>query len=412
MTFFNSLKLAATTDEKRLLLSYFQEKTTAEGKVTTVCQVTGMSFTIVEPFLPTFSGISYEGLSPLAQLSAAIQLGKRQYSEAHYNLVPSTLAGAILSILHHWDLRGDHLSAVEANIVLSQLPLLELSSILRFLARLSVHERTRIPHLSLDGMLPEKAKNWIVNARRAIDVTDYTPVYKEPKMVERGILDSSILVETRQEARKLLQSLRADAILPINLQTIITMSIQKNNLAMISDELRSNIVNALVKLATPDCLSLAAIFTDTAKNLTMQERIIKQQFEGSLDSASDNFIDTQVPSKKLTLAEILAKKREQLSTKNNPVKSMIAMMEEVEAEIVAEGEAHTLTASSITKSEEESIEEEFLEDHESLEAIQAASQIKELDMEPDSLLFSEDISDNDAYTNIDVDSLEDGEQTS
>jgi hypothetical protein len=138
----------------------------------------------------------------------------------------------------------------------------------------------------------------------------------------------------------------------------------------------------------------------------MQERIIKQQFEGSLDSASDSFIDTQIPSKKLTLAEILAKKREQLATKNNPVKSMIAMMEEVEAEIVAEG----AESEEVESEAEEYVEEEFLEDHESLEAIQAEAGIAEIDMEPDSLLFSQDISDNDAYTNIDVDSLEDGEQ--
>lgn len=408
MAFSNSLKLSASTQEKQQLLAYFQEKTTATGSVTSVCNITGMRFTIVEPFLPTFSGICYEGLSPLAQLSAAIALGKRSYSEAHYNLVPSTLAGAILSIMHHWNLRGDHLTAVEANMVLSQLPLLELSNILRFLARLSNHEQKRIPHLSLEGMLPEKAKNWYINAKRAVDVTDYEPVYKAPKIQEKGIVDTSVMVETRQQARKLLQNLKADSILPLNLQTIIAMSIQKNNLAMISSELRQNIVAALQKLATPDCLSLAAIFQDCAKNLTMQERIIQQQIDSSFENASDSFVDTNVPSKKLTLAEILAKKREQLAQKNDPVLSTLAILNE---EAQAWDATHTQqeAAEYAEEEEEEIVEPEFIEDHESLEAIQTESNIQELDLEPDSLTFGQESQEDIAF-NLDVDSLSDNEE--
>lgn len=404
MTFFNSLKLSATTDEKQKLLAYFQDK--SNGHVVSVCQITGMSFTIVEPFLPTFSGICYEGLSPLAQFSAAIALGKRSYSEAHYNLVPSTLAGAILSIMHHLDLRGDHLTAVEANMVLSQLPLLELSNILRFLARLSAHEQKRIPHLSLEGMLPEKAKNWYINAKRAIDVTDYEPVYKTPKTENKGIIDASVMVETRQAARKLLTNLKADSILPLNLQTIIAMSIQKNNLAMISSELRSNIITALTKLATADCLALAAIFQDCAKNLTMQERIIQQQIDSSFENASDSFENTQVPSKKLSLAEILAKKKEQLQQQRDPVLSTLAILNEAAQEW---DEEHP-TAEELDDSEddEEVIDEEFLEDHESLEAIQSEAQIEELDLEPESLTFGSETNEEDISFNLDVDNLDEG----
>lgn len=411
MTFFNSLKLAATTQEKQQLLAYFQDK--SNGHVVSVCQITGMSFTIVEPFLPTFSGICYEGLSPLAQFSAAIALGKRSYSEAHYNLMPSTLAGAILSIMHHLDLRGDHLTAVEANMVLSQLPLLELSNILRFLARLSSHEQKRIPHLSLEGMLPEKAKNWYINAKRAIDVTDYEPVYKEPKLKDKGIVDASVMVETRQAARKLLVNLKADSILPLNLQTIIAMSIQKNNLAMISAELRSNIVTALTKLATLDCLALATIFQDCAKNLTMQERIIQQQIDSNFESASDNFENTQVPSKKLTLAEILAKKKEQLATQRDPVLSALAILNEAAQEWDST-HTHTHTQEQGESVDQDFVEDilddivdpEFLKDHESLEVIQAESNIQELDLEPDSLNFGHESQEDISFN---VDSLEDGE---
>lgn len=404
MTFSNSLKLSASTQEKQQLLAYFQEKTTATGSVTSVCQITGMRFTIIEPFLPTFSGICYEGLSPLAQLSAAIALGKRSYSEAHYNLVPSTLAGAILSIMHHWNLRGDHLTAVEANMVLSQLPLLELSNILRFLARLSSHEQKRIPHLSLEGMLPEKAKNWYINAKRAVDVTDYEPVYKAPKIQEKGIVDTSVMVETRQAARKLLTNLKTDNILPLNLQTIIAMSIQKNNLAMISSELRSNIVTALTKLATPDCLALATIFADCAKNLTMQERIIQQQIDSSFESASDSFQNTNVPSKRLSLAEILAKKKEQLAQQRDPVLSTISILQEAANEW---DEEHPTTEElDDSEDDEEAIDEEFLEDHESLEAIQAESEIEELSLEPDSLTFGSETTEDISF---DVSSLNDTE---
>lgn len=405
--------------DKRELLAYFTNKSNKQRLV--VCEITGIAFQIQEPFLPPLRGMIWQGLSPLASIDAALQLGKYSYSEAHYNLEPSTLAGAILSLLSAFNLRHDKLSAVEANMILSQNSLYDLSSALRFLARLSTHERRRIPSISFNEAEPASIKTWLWAAKRAIDVTDFEPTYKEPKLqTGKGILDQSILVETRKEARSLLQSLKADSILPLKLQTIIQMSIQKNNLAMISEELRNNIIKGLESLATPDCFSLAAIFRTTAKNLTVQESITKRQFEEGFESASDSFTGTNVPSLKLSLKEILEQRKNMTSKEKKSQKQiaseLLDMIPSIESEVEAEqmhpsdcecGECYT-EEELATMQEDQSIDEEFLEDHDSLEAIQKEAQIEELFVKQ--LEFSDATQDD--LPNLDVDSLFNEEEQS
>lgn len=293
--------------DKQILLQAFKQR---ESKQTTiVCNITGISYKIEAPMLPKIPGLCYQGLSPLASLASSLTLGKLSYSQGHSTLSTSVLAGAVLSLLHHYNIRKDKLSAVEANILLSSLPLYSLSQALSFLANLSQHECKRIPFLSLAENDSDTLKQWLISAHRALDTTIFeqqqAPTIKINK--GKGILDQSVQVETRKQARVLLQNLKAENILPLKLQTIIQISIQKNNLALMGDQLRNNIVSALISLATPDCLSLAAIFKSTAANLTHQEAITKQQFDSNFESASDSFTTTKKP----TLLEIIARKKAQ-----------------------------------------------------------------------------------------------------
>ncbi len=377
------------TKQKHELLAYFQQKAGKDFSV--VCEITGMSFKVEAPFLPPLRGMIYSGLSPLASLDAALQIGKLSYSEAHCSLTPQTIAGAILSILKAYGLRQDKLSAVEANLLLSQLPLIDLSRILSFLAKLSTHERRRVPHLSLSNFDASSMKAWLWATKRAIDVTDFEPVYKAPKLEPKGIILQSVIVETRKQARALLNNLKQANILPLKLQTIISISIQKNNLAMINEELRKNIIAGLLKLETPDAIALANIFKQAGSQLTTQESIIKTQMEMGED-VTDSFVSQGMQAKNLTLAEIIAAKKASLqakpATQEKSQKQIAAelldmlpaIVDEVEAEQV-EWHEHDCLCERCIEAEEASVDPEFLEDHESLDAIQAETQIEELDLD-------------------------------
>jgi hypothetical protein len=365
--------------DKQQLLSYFKDKRNKELTVT--CEITGMTFVISAPILHNVKGFCYSGLSPLANKEAALSLGECTYSEAHYDLAPSTLAGAFLSLSFHYKLRLDHLSAIEANMLISQLPLFQISRALSFLAALSSHQLKRIPRFSLDEGEPEALKNWLSDCQEALDITNYTTIEQpQPKLsASKSFIDSSIITETRKAARELLKLLKADSILPLRLSTIISMSIQKNNLAMISVELRKNIIAALTKLGTENCINLASIFAETGKNLTNQESIVSKL----LDEPASHFSTiSNAPSVKLSLAEIIAQKKAQsIQDKIEVVPNTLKLIAELNAEIEAEIEESV--------QQEESIEEEFLTDHDSEEAIMSASGISELDLEDDDFILEQ-----------------------
>lgn len=379
--------------DKQLLLSYFKDKATKH--IITVCDITGISFEILSPDIPNTKGYCFSGLSPLANKEAAEQLALCRYSEAHYDLSNSVMAGTLLSLLHHYKLRTDKLSAIEANMVLSQLPLFQLSQTCNFVVALTDHELCRIPHLSLESAEPSTLKHWYLDCQRVLDVTDYAPIEQPQPKTKGSYIDQSIVVEDRKQARALLKDLKTNSVLPIKLQTIVTMSIQKNNLAMISPELRKNIVAGLEKLGTPECLSLAAIFVRTGKNLTQQEAIISK----SLEEPASAFKDiSNAPSVRLTLAEIIAQKKQQ--AQQRPMNEALSIISDIEAE----GESGLAEEGA-----EEIIAEEFLLDTDSNEAIMALSGISELDLDSDDLVANQDLPDYEGNS-LDLDSLFDAEE--
>lgn len=376
--------------ERQVLLSYFRIKATKQ--LISVCNITGISFEIVTPIIPNTKGHCFSGLSPLANKEAAEQLALCRYSEAHYDLSSSVLAGVLLSLFHHYNLRADHLSAVEANMILSQLPLFQLSQTCNFVAALTDHEIRRIPHISLESGEPSTLKHWYLDCQRVLDISNYAPIeQQQPKLKTKTFVDNSVSVEDRQAARALLKTLKANSILPLKLQTIIQMSIQKNNLAMISAELRKNIIAGLEKLGTEECLELAAIFSHISKNLTNSDAIVSKL----LDEPISQFKDiTNAPSIKLTLAEIIAQKKEQAAKK--PMNEALAIIAEIDAE-------------DQEQDDDEAIEPEFLADHESDDAIMAEAGISELNLSSDDFISNEDQEAIDTPS-LDLDSLIDSEE--
>lgn len=322
--------------DKQILLSYFKAKDSKERLV--VCNITGMHFEILSPNLPSIAGLVYSGLSPLANLKAAETYASYKYSEGHYDQEPQALSGAILSLLYHYKLRHDKLSAVEANMILSQLPLYVLSKALNYIVSLTPYERKRVDGLSLAEGDPFTLKAWLVKCYDVLDISNYATEQEiEPITKKKPILIHSITAEIKKQAKELLSIVKDTTDIDSKLSTIISMSICKNNLALISPELRSNIIAKLNKLGTAEAYELAGIFTSSKSNASQQETIVSKL----LDEPVSIFPSQVEPlTAKLSLKEIIAMKREQEARKAAKApKSFKELMLEANDELINEAES-------------------------------------------------------------------------
>lgn len=311
-----------TTSDKRQLLAYFKAKDATE--VTTVCNITGMSFTIIAPTLPNIQGLTYQCLSPLATLANAETFAFYTYKEAHKEQEQQTLAGALLSLFYHYKLRADKLSAVEANMLLSQLPAYFLSQTLNFVVNLSNKEKERISPISLAEGDPYALKNW-VNVCHEILAVEFSPPIRETVTVKvrKPLLIQTVTSETRKEAKALLNSLKASNLIDTKLASVIAMSLSKNNLALLSSSLRKTIINKLYAIQTDDTDALGNIFADAASNASQQEAIVSKLMDErpSIFAEAPEVLSLSTH----TLAEIIAikKEREALKQKANTL-SLVA----------------------------------------------------------------------------------------
>lgn len=380
--------------DKQTLLSYFKAKD--EKQLTVVCNITGMHFQIVAPTLPNIKGLIYSGLSPLASLRAAETFASYKYSEGHYDQEPQTLAGAILSLLHHYKLRHDKLSAVEANMILSQLQPYVLSKALNYIVSLTPHERKRVDGLSLAEGDPFTLKAWLVKCYDVLDISNYAIEQEvETKPTKKPLLIHSVTPETKQEAKELLAIIKTTTDIDSKLTSIISMSIAKNNLALISPELRSNIINKLNKLGTNEAYELAAIFTAAKSNASQQETIVSKL----LDEPVSIFPAKIEPlTSKLSLKEIIALKREQeakQAARQQPLsfkEELLLAASELETDGRPKAPAESLASPNCSQQIEEILSDDESIDSEdalayatsdSLEMEMEEAEIEELDFEKD-----------------------------
>lgn len=225
-------------------------------------------------------------MSPFACIDTCQHIAKQRYSESHCKMAPTVLAGILIVLLDHYELRKDKLSTTEANLILSRVPPFELSQSLTFLSelpKLSQHKRQSIPSISLSGLDYRTLSVWRIAALTAINTFTSTPETTRIKRITKTsgklIQDTSVTSETIKEARELLKQLREDGIINNKLNTILTVVLQKNNLTVIAPSLRTNLLAALDKLGTANCLALAKIIKDTGQSLTYQEKAIHKDLD-------------------------------------------------------------------------------------------------------------------------------------
>lgn len=390
------------TSERQALLSAFKQR--EQTKTMIHCAASGIALEVTMPSMAgTPKDLVYSSMSPFACIDTCIHIAKQRYSESHCKMTPTVLAGILIVLLDHYELRKDKLSTTEANLILSRVPPFELSQSLSFLSelpKLSQHKRSSIPAISLSALDYRTLSVWRIAALTAINTFTSTPETTRIKRITKAsgklIQDSSVTSETIKEARELLKQLREDGIINNKLNTILTVVLQKNNLTVIASSLRTNLLAALEKLGTPNCLALAKIIKDAGQSLTYQEKAIEKDFESgeitnfpssmpstidgrAADEAtlsSNNEQDNSDDSKPLSLLErIKASKKQQ---QRDSAAAFIAMAKEAATEIeeeietedqdVAEGTSPTsATDEELEDSIEDSIEDDEEDDEQASE---------------------------------------------
>ncbi len=344
------------TSERQALLSAFRQREAQTIQIH--CQASGIAMEMKAPCYAQINGLAFDGMSPFASIDTCMTIAKQRYSESHCRMAPTVLAGITIVLLDHYGLRKDKLSTTEANLILSRVPPFELSQALTFLSelpKLSQHKRQSVPSISLSALDYRTLSVWRQAALVAINTFTSTPEITRIKRLSTStgklITDSSVTSETIKEARELLKQLREDGIINNKLNSILTVVLQKNNLAMIAPSLRNNLLAAMDKLGTPNCLALAKIIKDADANKTNQEKAITQDFNtghitnfppstksgiDSIEATVEATIEDSIPSKPLSLLDRIrmAKKQEQRTS----AMDFIAMAHEVEAEIESEQE--------------------------------------------------------------------------
>lgn len=386
------------TLERQALLSAFKQRELT--KTIIHCPASGIAIEVLAPSMAPRLGLIYHAMSPFASSDLCQEIAKQRYSESHCKMAPTVLAGILIVLLDHYELRKDKLSPTEANLILSRVPLFELSQSLTFLSelpKLSVHKRNSIPAISLSSLDYKVLTAWRIAAMTAINTFTSTPETTRIKRITRVsgrlITDSSVASETIKKARELLKQLREDGIVNQKLNAILTVVLQKNNLAMIASSLRTNLLAALDKLGTSNCLALAKIIKDAGQSLTYQEKAITTDFESgqitnfplSLESSPKAKVEslTDEDSKPLSLLERIkaAKKQQQ----RDSATAFIALAKEAATEIEAQSNAKSTCPTSVTDEEtkeNEEIEASIEEDKEENEETdnEPASELrKELD---------------------------------
>lgn len=269
------------------------------------CSITGISTTILAPELPKLKGISYSGLHPLASYETCKELSRMRYSEEHIRLPATILAGAILCILHHTQLRHDNIEATTANAILCTLPTFTLSQILSFAGTLELWHIKRIPSLSLEEQDATALVHWYDSCESAFaaSISERLASYEEHITVRRisSTKEKPQLIAIRKEARALLDSLKDMNALPSKLSEVCNTLLQKDYILTASETLKDKVCTALRLLQIDEADKLAKVIEDASKKATSTDKSKASAFDNEIERVSD--LST---IKRKTLAEIIA----------------------------------------------------------------------------------------------------------
>lgn len=382
------------TSERQALLSAFKQRETTRTLIH--CTASGIALEVNTPSMTPAFPLVYTSLSPFACIDTCTHIAKQRYSESHCKMAPTVLAGILIVLLDHYELRKDKLSTTEANLILSRVPPFELSQSLSFLSelpKLSQHKRSSIPAISLSALDYRTLSIWRIAALTAINTFTSTPETTKIKRITKTsgklIQDTSIDDITRKAIKGLIKELEVNDIINKKLATILKVVSQGNNLVMITPVLRGNLIAALQKLGTGDCLELAGMIKSAGQSLTYQEKAIATDLDSgeitnfpssmpsspkaegeSASNATTDEADNIESSKPLSLLErIKASKKQQ---QRDSAAAFIALAREAaeeieEAEVEEDAEGTSLCSETFDEQDEQEETEEADDEEEEAE---------------------------------------------
>jgi len=332
-----------------------------------VCTVTGITYEV--PDIPALSSF-FVFVHPLAVPEHALDFANLPISERK-KCPNQALAGAILSIMRHYHLDGDTLSALERNILLSSVPQKTLLNALSFFACISARQSRRLDSFSFDsfkgyeqdkekycGIAPSFASyiagcELILNPQNKTQATEEheTPVYKLNVSKTGTTKVPALTKELKNAFRTNIIALRIQGSISDKLAAKLNSFTIGNVLYMLEDEIRAKYISKLQACMTEENTLQVSYLIKVLRNTD------KNQISGNIqeDKNTNNdlevaFSEVSYGTKKNSLAErfsALAKKRK--------------VQEEVK-ELFEEEQA------SIEEEKEESNEEDF--SNENLDSIE------------------------------------------
>lgn len=334
------LRAISTANAKTLKVSNKLAITKSNESMQCVCNVTGI---IINVEIPAIPNKVLEYLSPFsifANAKGIIYTGEPYLQQ----LETQILAGLWITAYRHYDLLSidKKSNGVILNAMLRTAGKQVLIDSLLFVEHLSMDKANKCPKLSLDYTAHKESSSIaavIQEYTKVIRDTLYSPreyvesesfvggaVYASGSIRKRtkpvGISDIEkeyeLLISNNAKTCKILiTSLSDNEILPIAFITLLKQACSRKNLSGLNDSLRSKLADKLISRGVDEATRLAKLIKDSKNPYD-----IFAEVDSALDRASDTVDTVAVSTRRLTMQEILAAKKDKANTSNNNVSNV------------------------------------------------------------------------------------------
>lgn len=339
--------------DKRTLIAAIKQHT--QQHTTAVCNITGIRFTIEAPTIKHPKGYVFEYQNPLALFSNASFFAKQDNRQL-IQQDNTILAGCLLTLFHYRNLKRDKLSALEANLYLSQCNKNTLIYALRFTANLSDYECRRIPQISLFEADPNTLNHWLSDCQIKLQAKPEEVFETLAKKVHVDSKSKAIVpVEVRKSARLLLNELKELKLVSGQFASILTFVTQGSNLATIELTLRNKLILGLDKLEHKTASKLAILIKTAGEKMNMYAQNLNKELE---EASISSTVGVQTPLNKLSLAEIIARRLAGESITNTTSSSAEA---DIEAEFSAKQQSRDLQKQNLQTAKQQAAKQSIQE---------------------------------------------------
>lgn len=311
----------------------------AQGGLTCVCPTTGIAIAFD---LPDIKGMYMEYTNPLSIYKNVVELSKLPYKVYWSKYRMDIVAGCFLTVASHRNLVSDKLSAAHRNILLQECPHFLLVEAIRFIVDLTERECNGLAKMSFEIGLDFKRKeqvafhtitDWLKESKASIYPTaadkgtatelDNSREYAI-KLLNSKIADKKtgtipykvILKENRDNIKILIAEGIEDSIFKTQLIPLLKLLTHSDNLANLDTNYRAKYTKALVKIDHDIARDIVKIinhkvYSSATKELEDRIKDIKTGAIGIANEITESSL--HLPSKPMTISEILAAKRAELT---------------------------------------------------------------------------------------------------